>query len=219
MLPADRIEPVTPNEEFMQLRDEILMQIIGVDGSLPVYHMLDDDPRYGDLPCGSVRMNLGRYACRIPLSAFEFGFGIEPASGMRLYYPDEGIELDVLYADDAPFGVVRYLYIANSSRIKLPGGVGIGSAVGDVVSAYGAHIIPDFQPMLAVDDVIALGSDVNGVYFVIRGGRVYSIYVATIREDSPFSRWIAPLCTERRLYPAWFDPDREYIETTQPSLQ
>jgi hypothetical protein len=203
-----------PSEEFMELRDEILIQILGIDGSLPVYHSHEEDPDYVELPYGGVLRTIGKFAYRISLQEMELGLAEKPMFGTRLYYPYIGLEIDVNYSCGVPYDVTRYLYIANSSQIKLPSGVGIGSSVEDVVSAYGSHILPDFRPMLTSENVIALGSDLNGIYFVIRDGRVYSIYVATIREDGPSSNWITR--TQWNLYPDRFYPDREYMEASLP---
>lgn len=207
----ERRELMLVSEDFIRVRDEILIEILGIDGSLPVYHSYEDDPDYIKLPYGGVLTKLGKYAYRVGLYELELGFNIIPASANRLYYPDVGIEIDVLYAGDAPYDVIRYLYVSNNSTVKLPSGIGIGSKREDVVREYEQFILSEFHPMLTEEEVIALGSNLNGIYFVIRDNFVYSIYVAVIREDSIFSPWITQKNSGFDLYPDWFYPDREFI--------
>jgi len=135
-------------------------------------------------------------------------------SAKRFYYTDEGIEIDVYYVCDQPYDVIRYLYISNSSAIKLPNGVGIRSTREDVLKEYEAFIIEDFAPLLTSEEVIALGSDFNGIYFVIRDDYVYSIYVGTVGEFGK-SSWLFTPTVSTIMYPARFYPDREYMESTQ----
>jgi len=207
----ERRELMIPSEEFMDMRDEILIEILGIDGTLPIYHIYEDDPEDIELPYGGVLTKLGEYDHRIKLYELELGFDIIPASAARLYYPDLGLEVDVMYAGDALWDVLRYLYISNSSSVKLPSGIGIGSTREEVINEYQKFIIPDFHPMLTEEEVIALGSELNGIYFVIRDNHVYSIYVATIREDSSYSYWVYRKSLSWNLYPDKFYPDREYM--------
>ena len=214
-LSADGIDLMIPSKEFMELRDEILINIIGIDGSLPIYHTRKSDSDYVELPYGGVLTKLGEFDYRVPLGHLNLGFDIYPAATNRLYYSDKGLELDVDYHGDVPYAVVRYLYIANTSEIKLPSGVGIGSTREDILAAYGPYILHDFHPMLTSEEVVALGSEKNGIYFVIRSGYVYSIYVGIVREDSKFAFVINTYSESIGLYPDRFYPDREYMETAR----
>ena len=208
-----------PSEEFMALRDEILIQILGIDGSEPIYNSYwrgEIGDGEVELPYGGVLAKLGQYAYSVPLHCYEFGFDFIPTASARLFYPDKGLELDVVYSGDRPYNIIRYLYITNSSAVELPSGIGIGSAREDVIAAYEQYIIPDFRPMLTLEEVVALGSDLNGIYFVIREDCVHSIYVGTVREDSKYIS-VFESHLSWNYYPKWFYPDREYMEATQPT--
>lgn len=207
------IELAVPSEEFMKIRDEILIEVLGIDGNLPIYHSYEDNPDYVELPYGGVLKKLGAYTYRTGLFELELGFDIIAPSTFRYYYTDLGLEVDIVSAGDAPYNVIRYLYISNESPVMLPSGIRIGSLREDVVKEYEQYIIPGFRPMLTSEEVIALGSELNGIYFVIRDDHVYSIYVAVISEDSKFSGWISLKLPGLNMYPDWFYPDREYMET------
>ena len=213
---TERAELMIPSKEFMELRDEILIEVLGIDSCLPIYRTFASDPDYVELPYGGIFTKLGDYDYRVSLSKLEFGFDLKPASTHRFYYLDKGIELDVVYQGDAPYEVARYLYISNSSSIVFPSGIGIGSKVDDVISVYEQFILQDFYPMLTNEEVIAIGSELNGIYFIIRDGSVHSIYVGTINENSRYSWLIKTNSVGINLYPDWFYPDREYMEAVQP---
>jgi hypothetical protein len=207
-------EPVIPDTEFRNIRDEMLIHILGIDSNLPVFDSDENDCDYVFLPYGGVRAKLGEPDYIVQFSELNFGDDIRPNSTKRFYYSNVGLELDIIYECDQPYDVVRYLYISNSSMIKLPSGVGIGSPRDDVFAIYERFIIQGFIPMITSEEVIALGSNVNGVYFVIRDNKVYSIYIAVIGEDSNFLWFLTP-SQEYKLYPDRFYPDREYIENAQ----
>ncbi|MCL2046908.1 MAG: hypothetical protein FWG88_11055 [Oscillospiraceae bacterium] len=212
---TERTEIMIPSDEFMELRDEILIEILGIDSNLPIYYPDKNDPNYIELPYGGVYMKLGDYDYRVSLSKINFGFNLKPASTYRFYYSNEGIEIDVVYQDDSPYELVRYLYISNTSKKALPNGISIGSTKDEIINMYEPFIITNFLPMLTDEEVIALGSNLNGIYFVIREDRVYSIYIGIVNENSRYSWFLTTRSNGISLYPDWFYPDREYIESIQ----
>ena len=220
IVPTGGIELMIPSNEFMDMRDEILIHILGIDGNVPVYNTFwsELDQVEVKLPYGGVLAKLGEFAYRTPFSSLDLGFDVDPGATYRLFYPEEGLELDVSYSGDRPYNVVRYLYISNKSEVKLPSGIGIGSLRAEVIAIYESHIITDFCPMLTTEEVIALGSDMNGIYFVLRDGSVFSIYVGIIREDSIYASVFSPN-SGVRLYPDRFYPDREYMEMARENEQ
>jgi len=203
-----------PSEDFIELRNEILIQILGIDGELSVFHSDKTDPDFVELPHGGVFSKLGEPDSIVSLNDINIASVIRPNGTKRFYYFDEGLEIDVIYECDEPYDVVRYLYVSNSSTLKLPSGVEVGSAREDVLSVYESFVIEDFVPMLTSEEVVALGSSVNGIYFVIRDDCVYSIYIAVVDEGSRFSWFMTP-SSSCKLYPDKFYPDREYMAINQ----
>jgi hypothetical protein len=88
------------------------------------------------------------------------------------WYFEQDVQIDV-FTDNTEIG--NYVFLGSQCELKTAEGIGIGSTYDEVMEAYKDEINPEQTNK----DIITVGINDEGVFFVIDEGVVSSIYIST----------------------------------------